>query len=184
MITRRLIHITLINLINLNYPDYHIILIGSTAEKNYVEGIVSACDKQEKIISLAGKTSIQQLIGVIQQASLLITNDTGPMHIGFATKTKTLALFGPCSPNQYGFNKNCFPIYKNVYCSPCVHEFERPPCNGNNECMRLIEVSEVMQLIDAVLHHPQFANELQQAIVYHSDNLPLADFPVLGFVCR
>ncbi len=69
------------------------------------------------------------------------------MHIGFSLKKTAIALFGPCSPHQYGFAENAVCFYKNVYCSPCVHEFIIPPCSyGNNDCMKLISVEEVMNL--------------------------------------
>jgi ADP-heptose:LPS heptosyltransferase len=44
----------------------------------------------------------------------MITNDTGPMHIAFALKTKTVSLFGPCSPQQYGGIENTTTIYLKV----------------------------------------------------------------------
>jgi hypothetical protein len=36
-------------------------------------------------------------------------------------------------------------IYKPIYCSPCVHEVDEPPCGGNNVCMQRIGVDEVLE---------------------------------------
>lgn len=132
----------LIKRISEKYPSLEIILIGNKNEKKYVDEIINSVNNKS-VISLAGETSIEELIAIIENAEVLITNDTGPLHLAFATKTKVVALFGPCSPAQYANIDRCSVIYKNVYCSPCVHEFISPPCNGNNVCMKLIKVDEV-----------------------------------------
>ena len=132
----------LIKRISEKYPSLEIILIGNKNEKKYVDEIINSVNNKS-VISLAGETSIEELIAIIENAEVLITNDTGPLHLAFATKTKVVALFGPCSPAQYANIDRCSVIYKNVYCSPCVHEFISPPCNGNNICMKLIKVDEV-----------------------------------------
>ena len=97
------------------------------------------------------KRNLNELIALIDLSNLFITNDTGPMHIAYSLKKSTIALFGPCSPEQYGTMENTICLYKNVYCSPCVHEFIVPPCKGNNECMKQISVSEVMDSYKKIL---------------------------------
>jgi len=132
------------------YPEYRILLIGSATEREYVSGIrqqVSAAN----VVSVAGETSMDDLIRVIRYAGVVVTNDTGPMHLSFSMKVPTVALFGPCSPAQYGAAPNSAVIYKQVYCSPCVHEFRIPPCMGNNQCMKQIEVAEVLSAVDLLL---------------------------------
>ena len=133
--------------LNKTYPEHLLVLIGNKAEVAYVEEVIHPLNDHSRIINLAGKTTFDQLIGTIEQADMMITNDTGPMHLGLALEVKIVALFGPCSPQQYGGNSNATILYKNVYCSPCVHEFATPPCNGDNQCMKLIQVAEVMQAI-------------------------------------
>jgi ADP-heptose:LPS heptosyltransferase len=142
---------TLIQQIQQKYPDLELILIGSGGERPYVSEVLEGINSP-KIRNLAGKTSIDELIGIIKHAYLVITNDTGPMHIAFSCKSSTICLFGPCSPEQYGWIENTKVIYKKVYCSPCVHDFSTPPCKGNNTCMQLIEVSEVMQTVNSFLN--------------------------------
>jgi ADP-heptose:LPS heptosyltransferase len=147
--------VNVINTINSNYPDLKIVLIGSKGEADYVGKIYSAITQKSKVLNLAGKTSIDSLIGIIKYCRLLLTNDTGPMHIGFSLNIPVLALFGPCSPDQYGFSSNVTSIYKNIYCSPCVHEFIVPPCKGNNSCMKLITVEDVLIELEKILNfHP------------------------------
>jgi len=133
------------------YPNQKIVLIGSKSEKQYVEQIKKHFLDVQNIISIAGKTNISELIYILKNSKLLLTNDTGPMHLAFAVKVKTVALFGPCSPIQYGINNNCYPLYSNMYCSPCIHEFALPPCKGNNICMTTIFVDKVFSTIEEAL---------------------------------
>jgi ADP-heptose:LPS heptosyltransferase len=151
------------------YDDYQIILIGSKNEKKYTDAIAQQFHVN-KVQSYAGKTSLQELISLISQAALLITNDTGPMHLGISCKINIISLFGPCSPNQYGNQLNNISLYKNVYCSPCVHDFKVAPCKGNNVCMQLIDNSLVEKAIEASLNNLPFSNFDTKTIYYTGNN--------------
>lgn len=144
--------IKLIQLILDEFPSELIYIVGSKSEKNYSENIRVAVNNP-RVYNTAGTTNIDGLIEIIKNAELMITNDTGPMHIAFCTDTPVLCLFGPCSPDQYGMNKNAYIIYKQVYCSPCVHDFELAPCKGNNVCMQLISVDEVFDKVKMLLQN-------------------------------
>lgn len=137
--------IELIQKIRQQSPKLNIVLIGSSGESDYVKTVSAPFFSDEKVKDVSGKTNLAQLIELLRATDLLITNDTGPMHLASSLKTDVLALFGPCSPQQYGFGANVKTIYKNAYCSPCVHEFVVPPCKGDNQCMKLISVDEVFE---------------------------------------
>jgi ADP-heptose:LPS heptosyltransferase len=126
----------------LNYPGYQLVLIGNKAEAPY-----------------AGKINLSELILLIANAELMVTNDTGPMHIAYATGTKTISLFGPCSPLQYGGFRKGIALYKHVSCSPCVHTHLIPPCKGNNTCMKLISVAEVKDASNQLLNPAAAAHQ-------------------------
>lgn len=135
------------------FPGYRFVLSGSVRERDYVQKLHKRLDPASENVTAdaSGKFSLGQLFAVIKNASLLITNDTGPMHISFALRKNTLCLFGPASPVQYGKNPFAHGLYKNLYCSPCVHDFLTPPCLGNNQCMKLITVGEVVALASGLL---------------------------------
>lgn len=69
------------------------------------------CPKAENITNVAGKTSLLQAIALIQEASLVVANDSGPVHIAAAVGTSVLALYGPTSPVLYG----PYPINKSTH---------------------------------------------------------------------
>lgn len=142
--------IDLIQLIRKSNEALTIVLIGAKNESEYVAGISKSFINDEKVLDLSGKTTLDELIEIIRHSNYVITNDTGPMHLSSALQKKTIALFGPCSPQQYAIGENIIPIYKDLYCSPCVHEFIVPPCKGNNQCMKLIEISDVMKAIGQI----------------------------------
>jgi ADP-heptose:LPS heptosyltransferase len=152
-----------------SYPSTEILIVGSKDERPYSEKTLEGID-HPNVMNIAGKTTIDELIALIHNATLVITNDTGPMHIAFACKTPTVCLFGPCSPDQYGGNAYTTVIYKKVFCSPCVHDFNISPCNGDNVCMKLITVEEVFSKVQIHLDK-KFVPDLEEKnkTIYYSD---------------
>src|SRR5690606_15627855 len=101
----------------------------------------------EKVIDLAGVTSLRELVCIIKDCHVLLTNDSGPMHIAAAVNTPVIALFGSTDEEltgPYGQKKGV--INKHVSCSPC---FKRV-CPIDFPCMKEISVDEV---VERVLQH-------------------------------
>lgn len=93
------------------------------------------------LLNLSGKTSLRELASVISECDLLVTNDSGPMHVGYAVGTSIVAIFGSTSSEHTGpVGKNDIAIRKDVECSPC---FERECKKNNLKCMDLITADEV-----------------------------------------
>ena len=157
-----------------NYNNARIFLIGNNSEKEYVSAIFNKVSSiyKNRITDTSAQLNLNELISLINLSDVFISNDTGPMHIAFSLKKITIALFGPCSPQQYGIADNAICIYKNVYCSPCVHEFNNPPCNGNNECMKLIAVDEVMDVFTKIYTGVKVEINLPD-IIYSTSEKPL-----------
>lgn len=164
---------TLIHKICDEFPEHKVILIGAGNETEYIGRLSSQLQGKKNVLDSSGKLSIRELLILIANARLMITNDTGPMHIAFALKVKTVALFGPCSPQQYGGIENTVTIYKNTYCSPCVHEFLIPPCNGDNQCMKKIKVEEVFKSVHSQLNSTENFTNHQLFIDYTNGDGPL-----------
>lgn len=147
-------YVELIRRLGSSLTNVQFVLIGNQAERAYVNSIYDRMDLAVKtaVINLAGELSLAELFALISQADLIVTNDTGPMHISFALRRPTVALFGPASPAQFGRHENVYSVYKNVYCSPCVHDFLTPPCRGDNQCMKQIGVEEVEHPVLAAMN--------------------------------
>lgn len=165
-------YIELISNLLEKYPNYKIVLIGSKGEATYTNEI-SSNFKNDRILDMSGKTSLDELLGVISNAKLMITNDTGPMHLAFSMKIPVVCFFGPCSPEQYGIADKAYPIYRRIYCSPCVHDFETSPCKGNNVCMKLISVDDAISTINFAMKGEGGNLEINTKPIYSYDDLAL-----------
>lgn len=129
--------------------------IGAQSELPYVK---SGYDKlnaavKKKAVNLCGKLSIGGAIALLSKAKLLITNDSGPLHLASSMGIPTVSLFGPETPALYGPLGDGHTIFYDgdLYCSPClnVYNVKTVICKGDNECMRRIPVDKVR---DAVIN--------------------------------
>jgi len=77
-----------------------VLVLGGPADENKVKRIINKMET--KAINLAGKTTLKELSCLLKKIDLLITGDTGPMHMGMAVGTPLIALFGPTRPVRYG----------------------------------------------------------------------------------
>ena len=135
-------------------------LTGARDEAAYVAALVGrlSAAARSRTVDSSGRLAMGELLALIEGAGCVVTNDTGPMHFAVALSRPTVALFGPCSPEHYGFDRPWLAThYVPVFCSPCVHEVERPPCAGNNVCMKLIDPEAVAQSVLRLLGGPRAA---------------------------
>ena len=88
-------------------------------------------------LNLIGKTSIDQLCTVLDQAVLVVTCDTGPMHLAVALGTEVVALFGPSNPRRTGPFVGRV-VQADIPCMPC----NKRKCTSR-ECMLAIKASRV-----------------------------------------
>lgn len=123
-----------------------VILVGSDGEAEIVDEMVKRI--KHKVVNLAGKLTLFQLVAVIDRADLMISNDSGPMHIAAAVKTPVVALFsGVDIPNAwYPYGDIHTVIKKDVSCSPCF----KSECR-EHYCMNEITVDEVYRAVKRTL---------------------------------
>ncbi|HZX10938.1 MAG TPA: glycosyltransferase family 9 protein, partial [Acidobacteriota bacterium] len=111
---------------------------GSKAEANLAKSISAQLEK--KPINLAGKTSLRMLAGVISLADVVISNDSGPMHLSNALGIPVVALFGPTIPAvTRPFHQPYKVIKKEAPCWPCSYR----ECPYEHQCMLKITPEEV-----------------------------------------
>lgn len=125
----------------LAHPNAFILCFADQQGAELVNNICSGLPSQ--VINLAGSTSLRELIALIQKCDLLLSNDSGPMHIAAALKTPLVALFGSTNEIATGPYKHGQVIHKHVSCSPCY----RRTCPIDFRCMMNIEVEEVYRSI-------------------------------------
>lgn len=131
-----------------------VVLIGAPDEVPYVERAVSMM--RETPINLAGRTSLHEVISLISKMDLFITNDSGPLHLAYATGVPTISFYGPESPRRYGpLGEKHTTIYKELDCNPCIFfkNLKKIHCKRNALCLRLITVQEVFDLVQEFQHN-------------------------------
>lgn len=120
---------------------YAIMIIGGEKEKKDGDLISK---NLAGALNLCGNVSLIETASALKQASLLITGDSGIMHIAFALGVKTLSLFGPGNAKKWApRGKNYAFISKEIDCSPCTKFGHTSKCRNNMRCMRAIEIEEV-----------------------------------------
>lgn len=125
-----------------------IFLVGAQEEYSYNDALCNTFSQEvrEYTYNCAGKVSLMSAVALVSQAKLMITNDSGFYHIAGIFNIPTVSFWGPASPSHYADTDrpHDFIFYaKNIYCSPCVHRTESPPCKGNNVCMYSIPPKDV-----------------------------------------
>jgi ADP-heptose:LPS heptosyltransferase len=131
----------------------YVAITGVESEKPDAESICNFV-KDKRVLNLAGKTTLKELIDLFNQGSILITNDSGPAHFASLTNIHILVFFGPETPKLYKpLSDKCTVMYSNYACSPCVSAYNQrlSPCN-NNLCLKSIDVDEVYDTAKKILN--------------------------------
>lgn len=128
-----------------------VVVSGSHQEAELTKLVI----KQAKspLLTIAGLSPIRTLAALLKRAALFVGNDSGAMHIATAVGTPVVALFGPSNPAEWGPRGGpAEVIYKGLDCRVCFH----PTCQrGEQNCMKLITVDEVMHAAVRQIRHVQ-----------------------------
>ncbi len=138
-----------------------VIIFGAQNDQQVAQKILSAGPNLG--YDLTGQTNLAEAMALIACCRLMVTNDSGLMHVAAALKVPVVAIFGSTDPNHTGpIGEHCRVIKKNLSCSPCF----KPRCpNRNEQCLEGISVEEVYGEIAKLWdlssspHHPPLFNE-------------------------
>jgi ADP-heptose:LPS heptosyltransferase len=135
-------------------PDNACVITGTAAEQADAKFIVDRV-RSDRVIDLAGKTSVRDLLDLYNVADLLVTNDSGPAQLAALTSVHIMVFFGPETPRLYrplADPERCTVLYSHYACSPCVSAFnQRTTDCTNNLCLKTIDVASVHAAAAAVL---------------------------------
>ena len=133
---------------------YQVAIIGLPSDQVQADRVVQRVNS-DSIMSLAGFTkSIKELLMLLHFAKLLITNDGGPAHFASLINMPCITLFGPETPVLYGpKTQNAVNLHTQTACSPCLtaYNHRNSPCDGDNQCLKLISVDQVLSQANIVL---------------------------------
>jgi len=114
-----------------------VLFFGDRSQQPLIRSITDGFG--EDVVNLAGKTSLRQLMALLGSINLLVTNDSGPMHIASALGIPLVALFGSTNPVKTGPYNGGVVLHKKVSCSPCYKRV----CPIDFSCMKQISTEEV-----------------------------------------
>ena len=134
------------------YSEAHLVFTGAQSEQEAAENLCRIVDSPRSI-SLAGKTSMRELMVLYTLADLLVTNDSGPAHFASMTDINVIVMFGPETPHLYRpLARNARALWSGISCSPCVNVYNHrfSPC-AHNVCMEKISVEKVFNEVKECL---------------------------------
>ncbi len=123
-------------------------LVGTAKDRPVADEIAELAGSPPNLENLCGKTTLAQLIELLRDCHLLVTNDTGTMHLAALLGVRTVAIFGSTEPTLTGpLGPGSVVLRRQVECSPC---FLRE-CPIDFRCMKAIEPAEVIAAVRSVL---------------------------------
>jgi ADP-heptose:LPS heptosyltransferase len=130
------------------HPQAAVLFTGAPYEEEAVRAL-SAQVGSPRCASVAGRTTLRQLLVLFTLADVLVTNDSGPAHFASLTSIRTVTLFGPETPALYrALSPRNVPLWAGIVCSPCVNAYNnrQSPCR-NNVCMQMLSVEQVFEAV-------------------------------------
>lgn len=132
---------------------YQALLVGGPGEAAIGSEIES--QMRSKPLNMIGRTSVRQLMALLASVQLVITNDSGPMHMAAAFGRPIVALFGPTDHSTTSPLSSRFSLVrKETECAPCL----KRQCPTDHRCMADISVNDVLQAVEALLKSEEVGN--------------------------
>ncbi len=134
-----------------------VVLLGGKQEikkANYIETIIKATEGKENLVNLVGKCSLLESAAIVKNAKVVLTGDTGLMHIAAAFHKPIISIWGNTVPEfgmtpyyPKGMDLNTIMEVKDLPCRPCSKiGFEDCP-KGHFKCIEQLEVATVIKQI-------------------------------------
>jgi len=126
-------------------PDATVVLTG-TAEEAGAAGRLVARVASPRCVSVAGRTTLRELLILFTIADILVTNDSGPAHFAALTSIDVITLFGPETPELFAtLSPHSVALSAAIACSPCINALNnRQSACRDNRCMQAITVDHVL----------------------------------------
>jgi ADP-heptose:LPS heptosyltransferase len=145
-------YVELANRLLADFPEITIVFTGASNEADEI-GRLARQVGGVRCISLAGKTTLRQLMVLYTLSDVLVTNDSGPAHFASLTQIHVVTLFGPETPALFAApTVRNLPLWAGLSCSPCVNAYNnRQSVCRDNRCMKLISVNQVFSEVRRIL---------------------------------
>jgi lipopolysaccharide heptosyltransferase II len=125
-------------------PPRHFAILGGPEDRSLGKTIAQALP--DRCLDLTGALGLQEMLEWIRSCELMITNDTGPMHVAAALGKQVAALFGPTEPRRTGpYGQLEHTFQSNLPCIPCMKS--RCHYSEKYECLRSLSPAVVSDAV-------------------------------------
>ncbi|GHO67010.1 ADP-heptose--LPS heptosyltransferase [Ktedonobacter sp. SOSP1-52] len=149
-----------------NEDGMNVVLTGAPKDQPLIEAVLKRT--RAHMYNFAGKTNLPQLAALLKRADIVISGDSGPMHIAAAVGSELIAIHGPTDPQMSGpVSPHATVLRSDIWCSPCY--FAKGPANcrfHTTQCMKDISPEQVhsavlSKLEGARIHTQESSQSLQ-----------------------
>lgn len=120
------------------------VLLGGKMEIELCQKIQSLCST-DSVMNMSGKLSLLETAWLFKQSMLLVSTDSGILHLGVICNLPTVSLFGSGIQEKWGPKGHKHTVISsNLSCSPCTVHGHTPPCTHGNQCMMDIQIEMVI----------------------------------------
>ncbi len=135
-------------------PQLRFAVLGGGSDRALAEAVCAG--RPDRCANLAGQIGLPEMVEWIRRCRVLVSNDTGPMHVAAALGTPVVALFGPTDPRRTGpYDQAGHVLQHPLACVPCL---KSRCCHAHPlECLRLISVDQVCEAVRRLLDEPSGA---------------------------
>jgi lipopolysaccharide heptosyltransferase II len=124
--------------------DAHVLLVGAQGDGEIAGEIARRA--RAGVVNLTGRTSLPELAALLARCNLLVSGDSGPLHIACAVGTPVIGLYGPTDPGISGpLGRQALVLRQPLWCSPCYDASAVADCRfGNPVCMKTLPPEAVL----------------------------------------
>jgi len=128
-------------------PEVYVAFTGNSNEAAEADRLAVAVSSP-RCVSLAGRTTLRELLALYSLSQVLVTNDSGPAHFATLTPIDVVTLFGPETPALFAAQTpRNHVLWAGIACSPCVSAFNnRLSTCQDNVCMQQLTVDQVFEV--------------------------------------
>lgn len=123
-------------------PARRIAILGGAGDRTLGRQIAERTGP--RVANLCGELSLPEMVEFLRQCALMVTNDTGPMHVGVAVGTPVIGIFGPTNPLRTGpYGQLAHTLNAPLECAPCM----KPHCRNPRalECLHQVSARQVAE---------------------------------------
>ncbi|MFC1564146.1 lipopolysaccharide heptosyltransferase II [candidate division KSB1 bacterium] len=138
--------------------DAFIGLLGGSGDKELCESIRTGMKK--RAVNFAGSLSLLESAALLRESSLVITNDTGMLHLAQSQVRPVVAVYGPTTIElgYFPFMENSFVIQYDIACRPCTHNGSEKCPRKHFKCMNEIRTEEVIKASEQLIESEKISS--------------------------